>query len=103
MTAPTTPALDRLREAIDRQTRGLTHDGSAEATASWHVRVRYDDLTEALTQASAAKVPEGWKLVPIEPTKGMLQASHEQPIVRSFARSIWSAMLAATPSETANG
>ena len=42
------------------------------------------------------RVPEGWKLVPVEPTNAMLEAlyngDHEQPVGEK-----WDAMLATSP------
>jgi len=63
------------------------------------------DAILALTQASAAKVPEGWKLVPIEPTEAMVDATARilGEDEYQMAAAVWSAMLAATPSETTNG
>ncbi len=42
-------------------------------------------------------VPEGWKLVPIEPTPEMLKAGDQKTWVLP-ARDCWDAMLAASPS-----
>ena len=43
----------KIVETMDRQTRGMTHDGSANGTAHWHVRVRYDDVCALLTTIEA--------------------------------------------------
>ena len=117
MTAPTTPALDRalanLQAAVDDVQH---HRGSTWFNADTDHAISIDDVRlvlNALTQASAAKVPEGWKLVPIEPTEAMLMGASEVAITAARnstttfpaadeTRHIWSAMLAATPSETTN-
>ena len=63
VTAPTTPALDRLRDAVDR---GQVHHArwshildKEDVTLPGVKLVDLEALLEALTQASAAKVPEG--------------------------------------------
>lgn len=45
----------------------------------------------------AGHAPEGWKLVPVEPTREMLDAYIAQAGRFSSARSDWAAMLAAVP------
>ena len=47
---------------------------------------------------NAPAVPQGWKLVPVEPTKEMIDAYCEANGRFQSARADWAAMLAATPS-----
>ncbi|MGR1216573.1 hypothetical protein ACUYGA_06875 [Metapseudomonas otitidis] len=47
----------------------------------------------------AAGVPEGWRLVPIEPTTGMLLKCH---LAGSVARRVWKDLLAAAPTPPAS-
>lgn len=55
----------------------------------------------ALSQPGAQAVPEGWKLVPIEPTEAMMDAhfaTHARAdTVFAEVKDIWAAMLAASP------
>ena len=64
---------------------------------------RIDKLLKApLSETPAggtAKVPEGWKLVPVEPTQHMMRAVELGP---SNARYVYRAMLAAAPSPDGN-
>lgn len=66
--------------------------------------VRIDNAKQAIralaSSMGAPSVPDGWMLVPIEPTEAMAQAGYR---ARSYgpmwpARSIWTLMLAASPS-----
>lgn len=48
--------------------------------------------------SSASAIPEGWKLVPIEPTPEMIRAGNEcWMITEGNAPAYWSEMLAAAP------
>ena len=61
-------------------------------------------LLDAMSAAlSAPAVPDGWMLVPIEPTPEMVRAAHNcmPPVSRKWHAAIkekWAAMLAAAPS-----
>ena len=55
-------AVERVRERMERDTRGLTQDGSEHGTSSWRVRVFYDDLIlllAAATQSAEPRAPQG--------------------------------------------
>jgi hypothetical protein len=56
---------------------------------------------ESLRAQLAARVPDGWKLVPVEPTKEMLDAYVNNAGCFQSARSDWAAMLSAAPSQQA--
>lgn len=62
-------------------------------------------LTEAMAPvAQAGQVPEGWKLVPLEPTAEMREAFHEsyeryEDGVDECPDDQWKAMLAAAPAQ----
>ena len=45
-------------------------------------------------QVNSPEIPEGWKLVPVEPTTKMIDAARSQS---SFPAGVWRAMLAAAP------
>jgi len=102
MTAPTTPALDQVARIIRE------HLDFGQPFQDRYLRAA--DAILALTQASAAKVPEGWKLVPIEPTLDMKDSATTVMVDTGVgghtalnweeAAQVWSAMLAASPSET---
>lgn len=55
----------------------------------------YNVARAALESLPAASVPDGWKLVPVEPTDGM-QDAHKR-VRASGACHVWSTMLAAAP------
>lgn len=42
------------------------------------------------------KIPKGWKLVPIEPTKEMLEAAYYDAMAESAA-GVWREMIGASP------
>lgn len=44
-------------------------------------------------------VPEGWKLVPVEPTLEMIDAAFDLPHILPHPQSVWDAMLSALPPE----
>ena len=48
------------------------------------------------------KVPEGWKLVPIEPTNAMLEALYDGDADKPVGEK-WDAMLAAVPTPPPQG
>ena len=55
-------------------------------------------MTTSNEHNNAHAVPQGWKLVPVEPTKEMIDAYCEANGRFQSARADWAAMLAATPS-----
>ena len=64
------------------------------------------DRVAELEQQLAARVPDGWKLVPVEPTSEMLYLVGKQGEVMAdmaagYRKEIWAAMLAATPQPVA--
>lgn len=63
-----------LREAVERlQSLNLTADAALPMSFSW-VRPDVETLLSALQEAREALVPDGWALVPIEPTEAMISA-----------------------------
>lgn len=64
------------------------------------VTIEVDDLRALLSASKPAVAPEGWKLVPIEPTAEMVQAGLKEQ-EHETAREIWEAMLAASPAAPA--
>ncbi|MEN0630598.1 DUF551 domain-containing protein [Phytobacter ursingii] len=69
---------------------------TAEAFYHW-LRVAYESGAMQAESATAATVPDGWKLVPVEPTKDMLRAG--QSVVGFWLNTVhcYAAMLAAAP------
>ncbi|MFC3457205.1 hypothetical protein [Massilia haematophila] len=56
----------------------------------------------ATKPAAAPAVPEGWKLVPVEPTEAMVHAAEDLPAPRMFGK-VYRAMLAAAPAASTIG
>ena len=50
-------------------------------------------------ESAKAGVPDGWQLVPVEPTRGMLDAAtnYDSDMIGLYALEFWQAMLAAAP------
>jgi hypothetical protein len=74
----------------------------AETDPNWECNSYHPKIWEAITaikQALAAPVPEGWKLVPIEPTDEMLDAAQAivVDIYRVDADRVYAAMLKNVP------
>lgn len=82
--------LRDARDMMDNQTRGFSG-----------MMRRIDDALECVT-AAQPPVPEGWKLVPVEPTIDMLHVvighGHFSSIHPEMASKYYRAMLAAAPS-----
>jgi hypothetical protein len=55
--------------------------------------------TQPPAQDSRQEVPQGWKLVPVEPTEAMIDAAIERGAAGDYNEGIWAAMLAAAPSQ----
>jgi len=63
-------------------------------------------VDRALKAEAAPIVPQGWKLVPVEPTPEMVRAGQElKPLGKWHAqiKAVWTAMLAASPAPDASG
>lgn len=94
-----TKELTKLRDALRRVKNEAASLADAQVIA-----------LEALTAAQSAQVPEGWKLVPVEPTVEMALAGAD--VIRNRARGkfvryvmhdVWAAMLAAAPQGADHG
>lgn len=76
-------------------------------TCQW--RERTDELRKAIAAPVQASVPEGWQLVPTEPTRAMANAGWNTGALFSDTRMIhdltaaYCAMLAAAPRSTETG
>ena len=78
----------------------LSLDGHDKAQPGYEWRKGWNDaLRQAMDYAQPAPfIPEGWKLVPIEPTFEMLDKGLDQSFgYVGVAREVWAAMLAAAP------
>lgn len=98
LTPPATPAsaedaavLDEYDAARDWVNAGHDDSGAFEAA-----RKRFEAARTAVLARMAGKVPPGYKLVPVEPTTGMICAAVGE-ITSAQARTVWPAMLAAAP------
>jgi len=94
--APLKMELECIAEQLNDPRENLTHS-TAQCIASLQDRIR---------QLEAERVPEGWKLVPIEATQEMLKESGlydddtiEVNSAASMAGQIYRAMLAAAPQQ----
>lgn len=82
---------------------GLRAHGLAIGTPSQLSDVFRQGITWAKSQQAPSAVPEGWQLVPIEPTEVMLRQMEQQWMVGSqidMAKREYKAMLAASPEPT---
>lgn len=78
-------------------------EGLNEAHIRWHAAMRRQAAKPPAplnVEAAQEKVPDGWKLVPVEPTAPMrdsgVSAANNKP--QWSIRAVWAAMLAAAPS-----
>lgn len=79
---------------------GYGHVGKYSAWQAWRQAIAHDRAN----QPAASGVPEGWRLVPIEPTQAMIDAVVENSFLHEsrekfeiITRSDWRDMLAAAP------
>jgi hypothetical protein len=79
------------------------HSTSADSGKAVKGTILSSDLElENQYMKSRAVVPEGWKLVPIQPTRNMIDAAHESGYIDHYEAEItWEIMVAAAqePSE----
>lgn len=77
-----------------------------QAWEAWQEAVKFATTRPAQTEQQPVAVPEGWKLVPIEPTEGMLRSAMQydkaqepgdDPELAESLRIDWSLMLDAAP------
>lgn len=91
MTSATTvrEALELLLRTVKRENelRGVTQDVHSAMNLA-------DDV---LTRSERTVVPEGWDLVPNEPTEDMIRAVDVREERRHLVRANWKAMIAAAP------
>lgn len=91
------------REVVEQVLHALWNTAHGEPCFSKHVRDSMASLRAALERPqdhvpdAVSMVPDGWKLVPVEPTQEMLDAYIHMQGRFSSARSDWAAMLAAAP------
>ena len=78
--------------------------GAVALNSSWHgelaaiVRMAFDkgvEVEQAARRAPAAPVPQGWKMVPVEPTREMIDAM--PPVEETGYWAMYEAALAAAP------
>ncbi len=91
-----------FREDLER----LSEPGLAKAQAKVIRKAIYDTIdarvrnfaSRAAPDQPAVVVPEGWQLVPIEPTEAMRQASYNVNVGSVYEQQrVWKVMLAASP------
>lgn len=86
-------ALIALESYIGDVNLQPSHSIEGEAMAEWSINHYFAILTALQQPAKAVDVPEGWQLVPIEPTSGMLKATK----CGWSYDSVYRAMIAAAP------
>ena len=89
------------REALMRLLDDVRDVRNADDVAfGWSAAVEY--FGSAVQRTQAAGVPEGWKLVPVEPTPEMMKAGCAVPLNKAARHnSCYRAMLAAAPAQPA--
>jgi hypothetical protein len=102
-------AIADLESALDVLVSRINGEKDLASAADW-VRVNYPRLASKIaprsSPADAWLVPDGWKLVPLEPTEVMQKASRivttlapDIPVgrVTTWGANVWAAMLDAAP------
>lgn len=87
------------REVVEQALEALINEGEFRKLLKPLIEKSIDSIREALDQPDAgipATVPEGWKLVPVDPTREMLRSAFPAsgPVT---ANAVYRAMLAAAP------
>ena len=102
--AYTSWAHDKGRSWTDHMTAALTEQAETHALELRAYEATVQNLEQRIRELEAQRVPEGWKLVPIEATQEMLKESGlydddtiEVNSAASMAGQIYRAMLAAAP------
>ncbi len=90
--------MNQAQALADEIKRTAVHYASSAAVGepTFDIAVGMEKLIDRL--AAMAQPPAGWVLVPVEPTREMLDAYVNMAGRFSSARSDWAAMLAAAPS-----
>jgi len=104
MTTPPTPkTLPDSREAFEAWIRKEFASVRPNLDVFSHFAPQWEIWQAALAAQppAVAAIPEGWKLVPIEPTDEMCNAE-ALDVGKKTARSTWAAMLAAAPQPPAH-
>lgn len=96
-------ALDRTNAFTDEDLEGMAHGNNPVANA-------YRELLAFRRAANSSAIPDGWKLVPIDPTPAMCEAAYtardkwssmqcdnQKELHFSFAQPRYKAMLVAAP------
>ena len=94
MTTPTNEA--RVQEVLELASRLIQECRTGDLTT---IGMVWDFLESALRSlaASATQVPQGWKLVPVEPTEEMLNAGISARRDMGATEDVFAAMVAASP------
>lgn len=81
----------------------LKRDAQNFGHLEWHSNVILE-LINHIEQLEAKQAPDGWQLVPIEPTEKMIDACEQidwcEPDVRGSCINQWQSMIAAAPKVT---
>jgi len=109
LATPEQPAVQRSEvEVIDPWVMDLVRKHGHEMTNSEIVqKFLPKNKLSAPAPSGAAKVPEGWKLVPVEPTPAMVEAGYKEWThwqttpsgMHEFLRTIYRALLAAASAQ----
>ncbi|WP_313332830.1 hypothetical protein [Comamonas sp.] len=87
------PEALRLAERIEGD---MTCQGDAEIAAE--LRRQHAEIQQLKAQLSARQAaPDGWRLVPLEPTVAQINAAHARGFFRALSIPLYDAMLSAAP------
>lgn len=93
------------REEFEAWFISTGHEKTALNRHKFYVEVMVEEMWKAWKAAKAQAVPEGWKLVPIDPTQEMFDAAFHAPSVghpetsgQSYG-SIYKVMVSAAPEQ----
>ena len=95
---PAERAEQPMHALIDKAAKSDAYEAAHNAgfvEASRILGKEIEQLRAAIV--SAPRVPQGWKLVPVEPTRGMIDAANQLPENFPPMKRVYAAMLAAAP------
>lgn len=99
--AVTDDVLKKLLPDVEKSDFWFEHDGKIFFEGVKFNNAVFDACRAAMLKAepvTAATVPDGWKLVPVEPTEAMLDAAYSHPAsTEDRMRKQYASMLAAAP------
>jgi chromosome segregation ATPase len=73
------------------------HQAERDSIALYHLLSRIDAALAGKLPELALAMPEGWQLVPVEPTDFMLDMAHQVAAATGGFPEVWAEMLSAAP------